>query len=169
MARTEVWNRKALHGRFREEQVPDWHVHGAGELLQLPERWTGRARLPRSKSRETPLQRRAREARTFPGPNQELRLHLRGGHLRNLLRLQSGGLVCASQQVSEIIIDACDTEVRLAREGPANITNSVPLPIKELDQGQNEVVRLVQRVEDLVLGYRDRVGSCHATLHLDKA
>ena len=60
----------------------------------------------------------------------------------------------AGQQVLERVVDARRPEVRLALERPPDVAHArcVVAAAAEQDEGEDEVVRLVQRVQDLVLG-----------------
>src|SRR2546426_1330999 len=73
------------------------------------------------------------------------------------------------QQIPEIIVDACDTEVRLTLEGTAQVVDAMRLIGEELDDGKDEVVGFVERVEDLVLRDRDGRRVRQAPLYLDEA
>ena len=50
-------------------------------------------------------------------------------------------------------------EIRLTLEWAAHIVRPVPAAVLELDNRQNEIFRLVERIENLVLGHGYRVGS----------
>ena len=65
----------------------------------------------------------------------------------------------SSSRRGEVVVHARHPEVRLALEGPAQVVD----PVRVV------VVRLVERVEDLVLGDGDRVGAGDAALDLDEA
>ena len=70
-----------------------------------------------------------------------------------LLRVLRGG-----QQVLERVVDARRPEVRLALERLPDVVDAVRFVVEELDDGEDEVLRLVQRVEDLVARDGDGLG-----------
>src|SRR2546428_59631 len=51
-------------------------------------------------------------------------------------------------QLGEVVVDARHTEIRLATEGVMEIVDAVRVAIEEFHDGQDEVVRFVERVED---------------------
>ena len=71
-------------------------------------------------------------------------------------------------QLGKVVVDTGDAEIRLALERPAHIVNSMVVTI-ELHDRENEVVRLVERVEDFVFSDGDGRGTGRAPLDLDEA
>jgi hypothetical protein len=73
------------------------------------------------------------------------------------------------EKLGEVVVDAGHAEVRIPPELAAHILYPIGISIQELDDGENEVVRLIQRVENFVLGDRNRCGPCDAILDLKKS
>ena len=76
----------------------------------------------------------------------------------------------AGQQVLECVVDARRAEVRFPLERPPDVAHArgVVVAAAEQDEGEDEVVRFVQRVQGLVLRDGDRVGVAPASLDLDE-
>ena len=68
------------------------------------------------------------------------------------------------QQILQRVVDARGVEIRLALERLPDVVHAVRVAVAELDDGQDEVVRLVQRVEDLVARDGDGLGVAPAPL-----
>src|SRR5690606_10118451 len=60
-------------------------------------------------------------------------------------------------------------EIGLALEGAAQIVDAVGVTVQELDDGEDEVIGLVEGGEDLVLGDGDGGGTDDAALDLEEA
>lgn len=60
------------------------------------------------------------------------------------------------EQFREVVVDAGHTKVRLTLEGLTEVVGAMVIFIDEFDNGENEVVGVVERVEDFFLGHRDR-------------
>src|SRR2546427_660760 len=75
---------------------------------------------------------------------------------------------CSLQQFGEIVVHTGNAEIWLALEGLAQVMHSLRLAGPKLDDRKDEIVWLVERVEDLVLGDRNGVGAGHAPLNLDE-
>ena len=74
------------------------------------------------------------------------------------------------QQVLERVVDARRPEVRFPLERPPDVAHArcVVVAAAEQDDGEDEIVRLVQRTQDLVLRDGYRVGVAPASLDLDE-
>src|ERR1700730_15213417 len=83
--------------------------------------------------------------------------------------MRSGWWVpCPRHQLCEAVIDAGHPEIRLTPKRLTGIVDAM-LFADELDDRQNEILRLIQRVEDLVARHCDRVGARDAPFDLDEA
>src|SRR6266576_3984736 len=72
------------------------------------------------------------------------------------------------QQVGEVVVDAGHPEIRLALERPPQIVNAVRVAAPKLHDGKDEVARLVQAIQNLVLRHGDRIRAGHSAFHLDE-
>jgi hypothetical protein len=73
------------------------------------------------------------------------------------------------EQLAEIVVYAGHTKIRLPLERSAQRVHPVCVIVQKLDDGQDEVVRLVERVEDLVARHGDGLGAGDSALDLDEA
>src|ERR1700730_15293137 len=73
------------------------------------------------------------------------------------------------QQLGEVGVHPRHPEIRLAPERRPDVVDALRAFIEELDDAQDEVLGLVERVEDLVAGHGDGGGARDAALHLDEA
>src|SRR5712691_63355 len=71
-------------------------------------------------------------------------------------------------QLREVVVHARHPEVGLTLERPAHIVNAMLVATLEFHDGQDEVFRLVEGVEDLVLRHGDRRRARDASLDLDE-
>src|SRR5437016_590858 len=86
---------------------------------------------------------RARVDPTFGTP--------RPGSARSIAEACSSRCLAPIQELGEVVVHAGHTEVRLAAEWVVQVTHSMDVPIAELDHGENEIVRFVERVQYFVL------------------
>ena len=66
-------------------------------------------------------------------------------------------------------LDPASTEIGLALERAAEVVHTMGVVIAKLDDAQDEVVGLVERIENLVAGDRNGVGRRDPPLHLDES
>jgi hypothetical protein len=64
---------------------------------------------------------------------------------------RSGGVAALRREFVEVVIDG-DAEIRFALEGRANVAHAMGLAIEKFDDGENEIVGLVERITNLVFG-----------------
>ena len=89
----------------------------------------------------------------------------RAGRPRSqMLRRQMG----TCEQFREVVVDARHAENRLPLERLADIMDAVRAVLQELDNHQNEVFGLVQRVQDLVARQRNRCRAAFPPRDLDE-
>src|SRR5664280_467773 len=69
------------------------------------------------------------------------------------LGCRSSRLFPSGEQLGKTVVDAIGVEVRLTPEGLAQVSDSVRVAIEELDHGEDVVLWLVERIEDLVAGH----------------
>ena len=74
-----------------------------------------------------------------------------------------------SKQPGEVVVHAGHPKIRFPLKRLAQVVDLVPIIVQEFDDGEDEVVRLVEGVEDLVACHGDGRGARDATLHLDEA
>lgn len=72
------------------------------------------------------------------------------------------------QQFSKVIIDAGDTEIRLTAKGLAQVVHFVRITIQKLDDGKDEIIRLVERLEDFIARDGDGWRARYSPLHFDE-
>ena len=77
-----------------------------------------------------------------------------------LLQALSSRHLGPRQQFAKVVVHAGDTKIRLPTEGLAQVVRLVCLAVEKFDHRQDEVVRLVERVEDLVARDGDRRRAC---------
>ena len=82
---------------------------------------------------------------------------------------RSSRLLRPRQQLSEIVVNAGHSEIRLTLKGPTYIMDAVRIVFQELDDGEDEILGLVERVENFVPGHCDGRGAGYAALHFEKA
>ena len=87
--------------------------------------------------------------------------------LKLLCSVRSCRLLGLGQQSRQVVIHARCLEVRFFLKGLTDITDIDPVAINQAN-GEIELIGLVQRCEDLVLGDRDGLCPHHAALDLDE-
>ena len=65
----------------------------------------------------------------------------------------------SGQQLGKIVVDAGGAEVRLATERLAQVAHAVLTIVQEFDDGEDVIVGLVERGEDLVARHGDGLGA----------
>src|SRR5687768_8537014 len=73
------------------------------------------------------------------------------------------------QQLGKVVIHARHAEVRLAMEGAAYVVHVIRIAWKEFDNGEDEALGFIERVEDLVLRDGDRRCARDAAFHFEEA
>lgn len=76
---------------------------------------------------------------------------------------------CSRQKFGKVVVHAGYAKIGLTLERLAQIVGLVGVGAGELDDGQNEVVRLVKRVQNLVACHRNGWRPGDTALHFDKA
>src|SRR3954468_9134370 len=72
------------------------------------------------------------------------------------------------EQFGEVVIHTCHPEVRFALKGLAQVVGAVCVVAGKLDDGEDEIFRLVEGVENLVSCNSDRRRAYDTTFHLDE-
>src|SRR5712691_6793182 len=73
------------------------------------------------------------------------------------------------QQLGEVVVHARHAKVWLAPERAAHVVHAVRIVWQELDDGENEVLGFIERVEDLILRDGDRRCPRDAAFHFEEA
>src|SRR4051812_33550995 len=106
-------------------------------------------------------------SRTLQGP--VYRQTLRPGPYARPAGMRSSRWLTASDQLRKVIVHAGHAEVGLAQEWPANVVDPVAVVAGELDNREDIVVWLVQRVQNLVAGDGDRGSPGDTALDFEEA
>src|SRR5437870_1956050 len=76
--------------------------------------------------------------------------------------------VSSLEQFAKVVVNTSDAEVRFAPEWLAQVMNSMGLAIEKLDHCENEILRLVQAVHDLILRHCHGLSVGDATFHFQQ-
>src|SRR6266851_7756536 len=78
-------------------------------------------------------------------------------------------LLRAGKQLVDVVVDTCYAEIRLATERPAQVPHLMGIDAVKLHDRQNEIVRLIQRVHDLVVRDVERIRVGSPSLDFDES
>src|SRR4051812_34398912 len=74
----------------------------------------------------------------------------------------------ACYEIHETIVDARDAKIRLPLERTMNVKNPESSAADKFDDGENEILRLIERVKNLISGHGNCIRAGGAAFNLDK-
>ena len=77
-------------------------------------------------------------------------------------------MLSSGQELRKTVVDTGGPEVGLAMEGLPQVMRPMSSIVHELHDGENEIIRLVQGIKDLVSRNCDGLGPTDAALDLNK-